>query len=49
MLKDAIKGERMVLGLDDINHEEQENSIDQLVEVLDRGRRKNGIKDVPVG
>ena len=49
MLKDAIKGERMVLGLDDINHEEQENSIDQLVEVLDRARRKNGIKDVPVG
>ena len=49
MLKDGIKGERMVLGLDDINHEEQDDTIDQLIASLARARKEKGIKDVPVG
>jgi len=49
MIKDGIRGERKVMGLDDISLEEQDDTIDQLIASLARARKEKGIKDVPVG
>ena len=49
MVKEGINGERKVIGLDEMKHEDQENTLDQLVEAIDRARRESGIRDVPVG
>ncbi|MBW1763746.1 MAG: hypothetical protein JRJ23_03250 [Deltaproteobacteria bacterium] len=49
MLKEGINGERKVIGLDEMSFDNQENTLDQLIESLDRARKKKGIKDVPVG
>ena len=49
MQKEGIRGERKVMGLDNMNFENQDNNLDQLVEAIDRARRERGIIDVPVG
>jgi len=49
MLKEGINGERRVLGLDGMDPDDWENSLDQLSEAIDRARMDRGIINVSVG
>ena len=49
MIKEAIRGEREVLGLEGMQSDDGENSLNQLSEAIDRARIESRIIDVTMG